>query len=285
MPRIRTIKPEFWTDEKIVELDPWARLLFIGLWNFCDDQGYIEYSPKRIKMQIFPGDTTDVSPLLASLIEAGLLAEYQSPIGHVLHIQSWAKHQRVSNAANPRFDPSELELIGRSDEPPPEPSRALASPPSGIEGKGREEEEERKGTSAAASVGNQLRAPTREQPPPGSGPAGRAEALLAEWRSRQRRPVGSIVAAVGMWVIDAVQNDGATDDEVRETLRRWDAKRDKGPGLLPSIFNDVANAPLPSNVLALPASRASPSTSDLRAQQAIDAGAAVQAMIDRRTAP
>ena len=32
MPRIRTIKPEFWTDEKIIELSLPARLLFIGLW-------------------------------------------------------------------------------------------------------------------------------------------------------------------------------------------------------------------------------------------------------------
>jgi hypothetical protein len=31
MARIRTIKPEFWTDEKIVELSPFSRLLFIGL--------------------------------------------------------------------------------------------------------------------------------------------------------------------------------------------------------------------------------------------------------------
>lgn len=26
MPRIRTVKPEFWVDEKVVELSPWARL-------------------------------------------------------------------------------------------------------------------------------------------------------------------------------------------------------------------------------------------------------------------
>ena len=30
MARIRTIKPDFWTDEKVVELSAFARLLFIG---------------------------------------------------------------------------------------------------------------------------------------------------------------------------------------------------------------------------------------------------------------
>lgn len=88
------------------------------------------------------------------------------------------------------------------------------------------------------------------EPPPNAGPPGRAEALLTDWRSQQRRPVGSIVAAVGMWIRDAIR-DEATDDEIRETLRRWDAKHDKGPGLLPSIFHDVANRSALSNVVAL----------------------------------
>ena len=39
MARIRTIKPEFWTSEQVVDCSPTARLLFIGLWNFCDDGG------------------------------------------------------------------------------------------------------------------------------------------------------------------------------------------------------------------------------------------------------
>ena len=53
MARIRTIKPDFWSDEKIVELTPWARLLFIGLWNFSDDDGRMPFSPKKIKMLVF----------------------------------------------------------------------------------------------------------------------------------------------------------------------------------------------------------------------------------------
>jgi hypothetical protein len=140
VPRIRTIKPEFWVDEKIVELDPWARLLFIGLWNFADDQGYIEYSPRRIKMQIFPGDSFDVSPLLQSLLEAGLVVAYQGPAGPVLHVANWSKHQKVSNAANPRFDPSELEPFNPLPDPPLEGSRAVQSPLPGKERKGKEEE-------------------------------------------------------------------------------------------------------------------------------------------------
>ncbi|MCS5946284.1 hypothetical protein LNP25_19480 [Klebsiella variicola subsp. variicola] len=53
MARIRTVKPEFWTDEKVVECSIPARLLFIGLFNFANDMGCLERSPKRLKMQIF----------------------------------------------------------------------------------------------------------------------------------------------------------------------------------------------------------------------------------------
>lgn len=199
MPRIRTIKPEFWTDEKVVELDPWARLLFIGLWNFADDQGYIEHSPKRIKMQIFPGDTTDVVPLLASLLEAGLLAEFDSPIGRLLHIQSWTKHQKVSNAASPRVDPADLVLIHHSDDPPPEPSRALASPLSGKERKGKEEEGKGKEYSADA------------EPPPASRPAAppSSTALFAEfWEIYPKREAKA--AAQKAWTKATRRADPAT---------------------------------------------------------------------------
>lgn len=104
MARIRTVKPEFWVDEKVVELDPWARLLFIGMWNFADDQGFIDFAPRRIKMQVFPGDLTDVVPLIDELLKQGLIRAYQSPIGPVLHVVNWSRHQRVDHAAKPRFD-------------------------------------------------------------------------------------------------------------------------------------------------------------------------------------
>lgn len=35
MARIRTVKPEFWTDRRMVKLSPLARLLYISSWNFA----------------------------------------------------------------------------------------------------------------------------------------------------------------------------------------------------------------------------------------------------------
>src|SRR3990167_610238 len=100
MSRIRTIKPDFWTDEKIVRLPFEARLLFIGLWNFADDSGAVDLSHDRIRMQVFPGDpTVDIEELIdllaaAELVEYWLSADNESA---ALVICNWTKHQKIDN--------------------------------------------------------------------------------------------------------------------------------------------------------------------------------------------
>lgn len=115
MARIRNIKPDFWTDEKLVELDPWERLLFIGIWNFVDDEGFMPYSPKRIKMQIFPGDSLEVSRGLQNLISIGALTLFDSEMGKVIKVTNWMKHQRVSNPSPSKY--RGVELSTQEEEP------------------------------------------------------------------------------------------------------------------------------------------------------------------------
>lgn len=142
MPRIRNIKPEFWSDERITDLDsPWDRLLFIGLWNFVDDHGYTRYSPRRIKMQVFPGDDVDVTAGLARLLAARLIDAYEVADDHedagdvVLHVRHWARHQRVSHPAPNRYEASDLRRVDRLPghsggfRSPRESSGVLANPP------------------------------------------------------------------------------------------------------------------------------------------------------------
>jgi hypothetical protein len=95
MARIRSIKPEFWTDEKLAECSLGARLLFIGTWNFADDEGRMEYSPKRLKMQVFPGDNIEVTPLVEELRGHGLVIVYSTGNRDFLAIPNFRKHQRV----------------------------------------------------------------------------------------------------------------------------------------------------------------------------------------------
>ena len=79
MARIRTIKPEFWSSEQIMECSTNARLLFIGLWNFCDDAGRIPFKPRQIKAQVFPGDdfsSQNILGMIQELSANGLVSVY-----------------------------------------------------------------------------------------------------------------------------------------------------------------------------------------------------------------
>ena len=101
MPRIRTIKPDFWTDEAITECSMSARLFFIGMWNFADDHGGIDGSPKQLKMKIFPADSIKIEPLIIELITHGLLIEYSDKGKIYLHIKGFTKHQFINRPSKP----------------------------------------------------------------------------------------------------------------------------------------------------------------------------------------
>ena len=101
MARIRTIKPDFWTDEKLTECSISARLLFIGTWNFADDNGNLDRSAKQIKARVFPLEQLDCEPLLQELIAQGLLIEYSHDERLYLHIQGFNKHQLINRPSKP----------------------------------------------------------------------------------------------------------------------------------------------------------------------------------------
>ena len=52
--RIRTIKPDFFRDEKLCQQSHTARLLFVGLWILADKNGCLKNSPQRIAADLFP---------------------------------------------------------------------------------------------------------------------------------------------------------------------------------------------------------------------------------------
>ncbi len=97
MPRIRSIKPEFWTSGQVLECSRNARLLFIGLWNFCDDKGRHPLRPKQIKAEVFPADELtpdDILGMLTELSENGLISTYAVDSQEYLQVVGW-HHQRI----------------------------------------------------------------------------------------------------------------------------------------------------------------------------------------------
>ncbi|MET8694769.1 HNH endonuclease [Streptomyces bauhiniae] len=127
MPRIRTVKPEFWEDEVVGLLPRDARLLFISTFNMADDEGLLRWTPSYIKAQTFMYDD-DLSPkhvesLMTMLTDAGLIFPY---IGGVARQQmavvvNFRKHQRINRPQKSKLPPPSLgnykvrEMYGRRD--------------------------------------------------------------------------------------------------------------------------------------------------------------------------
>ena len=97
MARKRMISPEYWTDDKTIELTIAERLLFIGMWNFADDEGIITNKPKQIKAQIFPVDDItheQVSEMLMRRHGIGLILFGNS--NTLIKIKNWTRYQKIN---------------------------------------------------------------------------------------------------------------------------------------------------------------------------------------------
>lgn len=93
MARSRNIKPGFFYNEYLAELDPLARILFAGLWTIADREGRLEDRPKRIKIETLPYDDCDIDTLLQSLNDAGFILRYEAGGKKYIQILNFSKHQ------------------------------------------------------------------------------------------------------------------------------------------------------------------------------------------------
>ena len=99
MARIRTIKPEFWEDEKLAKLPVYARLLFIGTWNFADDNGALLANPVLMKSHIFPYEDIGISTIsewIDILVENGMLIRTTYNGKDYLVIRKFLIHQKIN---------------------------------------------------------------------------------------------------------------------------------------------------------------------------------------------
>jgi hypothetical protein len=103
MPRIRTIKPEFFTSEDVVALSPMARLLYVALWCESDREGRFTWKPSTWKLRYFPADACDCASLAAELEQRALVVRYGVDGGFGV-IPTFRSHQHL----NPREAPSAL---------------------------------------------------------------------------------------------------------------------------------------------------------------------------------
>lgn len=72
-PRIRSIKPGFWTDGKIARISDSCALFYIGLWNFSDDEGIFRNDPRELHCYMPRWRALNISQFIAKLELVGCI--------------------------------------------------------------------------------------------------------------------------------------------------------------------------------------------------------------------
>lgn len=160
MARIRSIKPDYWTDSAVVACSPLARLLFIGIWNHADDYGVVKDDPEQLRRQILPDDHVDGEGLIDELVKNRLLLRMTAGEVRVLCVRTWELHQKVDSRSPGRYGDPETFTPVESPIIPPDPARSLRLTPLpviGREGSG----EEGNGGGAVANGGVRSKRKTR----------------------------------------------------------------------------------------------------------------------------
>ena len=108
MARIRTVKPSFWSDERVADLSRDARLLCVGLISFADDEGRFLATPAAIAGYIYPHDNLPTSRIvrwLAELEDTGIVLTYTINGHRYGMFPNYRRHQRISHPQDSTFPP------------------------------------------------------------------------------------------------------------------------------------------------------------------------------------
>lgn len=100
MPRIRTMKPDFWSSPDVKPLSRDARLLFLGLISYADDDGRFLAGLNPIIGYVYPNDD-DVTPAKArrwlhELTSQGVAVLYDLDGVEYGCIPTWHSHQVIN---------------------------------------------------------------------------------------------------------------------------------------------------------------------------------------------
>jgi hypothetical protein len=125
--KIRSVRPEFFADPTMVELTPEARLLYIGLWCYVDDDGRGEWLPKQIDGQIFPLEGVDIYALLGQLVSTARIVRYSDGDRDFFYIPTFTEYQRPNRKYESKLpDPAECAVLP-GETPLPLPTQRVST--------------------------------------------------------------------------------------------------------------------------------------------------------------
>jgi hypothetical protein len=264
--RIRSVKPEFWTDRKMARsLSREARLFYIALWNQADEHGRLQGDPRFLKGQCFPYDDDlgldDIDRLVDEVAASGRAVKYVVDGDPYLFLPKLGDHQRLEPNKVASRHPSPVE----ADEPAPRSGQSAPDPDEPAPGADVEATKSRvtllpapspsapradelaRGANepallyGAGSMEHAAGPPRTDDRAQDTGLLG--SALLDEHlKALPNRPPRDVARQLGEQ-IDRLLDDQISADVIRQALERYRKKTGVGPGILKHLVNDIVNAP------------------------------------------
>lgn len=119
MPRIRTVKPEFFKHEELYQAEieeklP-LRIAFVGLWCICDREGRFKWRPNQIKLDVLPYDKVDFERVLNALCSRGFVEQYTADDELFGYIPTFLFHQVINNRESESHIPSPFDASSTRD--------------------------------------------------------------------------------------------------------------------------------------------------------------------------
>lgn len=132
--RARNLKPGFFKNEDLAELDPLVRILFAGLWGMADREGRLEDRPKRIKAEVLPYDSINVDKALDKLAQSPGRFIVRYTVGNQCYIAipGFKEHQSPHVKEGASTIPAPDEHQTSPVQTPEEPGLARARSDSGL---------------------------------------------------------------------------------------------------------------------------------------------------------
>lgn len=97
MPRIRTVKPDFFRHTAIQECEkevPYSMIVYAGLWGHCDRAGNFRYRPEQLHLDILPFIEFDMVAVLNNLKKHGFIVHNEGD--EYAQVPTLPDHQRFT---------------------------------------------------------------------------------------------------------------------------------------------------------------------------------------------
>ncbi|GDZ35091.1 hypothetical protein MCC02031_17900 [Bifidobacteriaceae bacterium MCC02031] len=106
--RIRTIRPEFYSSESVGFMTWQARLVFINLWSYVEDNGVNLDNPRLFRGQCMPYDDSvldDIEDAFAELEQYGSIIRYELDGKRLIFIPGFEKWQNIQRPGTCHYLP------------------------------------------------------------------------------------------------------------------------------------------------------------------------------------